>query len=140
MSHLFAYGTLIFPEVMHAVCGFVPEFVAGELEGFQRYHFREELYPGLIEESGKMVAGVVYKDLSFDIWQKLDRFEGEVYERICRRVRVGEQEALEAELYVIPFARRELLSKRLWSPSEFRRTSLENFVEFCHQWMREDPR
>ncbi|MCB0351870.1 MAG: gamma-glutamylcyclotransferase [Bdellovibrionales bacterium] len=136
-KNIFAYGTLIFHDVVEAVCGYIPAHSPATLKNFARYVFLDEMYPGVVESQGDSVSGTVYRDVPEEVVDRLDVFEGEMYLRVERRVELPSKEELLAQVYVIPFSRRELLAKRDWSPEEFERNSLDEFVSFSRQWMKD---
>lgn len=48
MATVFVYGTLQFPEVLHALIGRVPRSAQGTIRGHQRYAIRGQVFPGTI--------------------------------------------------------------------------------------------
>lgn len=156
MRALFAYGTLLFPPVLHAVVGRVPRSIAATLEGFARRRVAGELFPAIVEAPGERVAGVVYLALDDRAWRRLDAFEGDLYER--RSVVVtpasrflpsdleapgagegvavaiagrgderDERRAVSALTYVLRRDLRHRLSAELWDPEVFARDHLAAF-------------
>ncbi|GAB4239731.1 MAG: hypothetical protein Kow00109_14590 [Acidobacteriota bacterium] len=79
-ERLFAYGTLMFADVLRAVLGRVIPGDAAVLEGFVRRRVRGTIYPGIVPGSGT-VKGVLYEGLQPADWILLDRFEGDEYQR-----------------------------------------------------------
>ena len=129
--HVFTYGTLLFPEVMEAVAGRVFASVPATLAGFARVCVRGAVYPGAREQAGASIAGLLYRDLDAAALARLDRFEGELYER--RRVRVarGGGASLDAEAYVVPARLIARLEPCAWDPKRFRREHLAAYLARC---------
>lgn len=125
--NLFVYGTLMFPQVMQAVCGYRGPGQAALLEGYRRRMLGDEVYPGIFPCAGDTVSGLVYPGLSPSQLHRLDRFEGETYERHTVRVAVGGRE-LGVLTYVMSPAWRHLLSDQAWDPGDFERQALAGFL------------
>jgi len=79
---LFVYGTLQFPEVLHALLGRVPPMTPAVLRGWRAAVLPGRPYPGLVPAPGKEVPGWVLADLDAHEWTILDAFEGDAYDRI----------------------------------------------------------
>ena len=79
---LFTYGSLMCPDIMAAVAGFQLESRRAVLSGYRRLLVRGEHYPGVIPCPAVSVAGIVYHNVPPAAWSRLDRFEGEMYERL----------------------------------------------------------
>ncbi len=69
---------------------------AAMLHGYRRFLVKDEQYPGVVATVGGVVAGIVYHGIDVANWQRLDRFEGEMYER--QQVRVCYADGSEAEV------------------------------------------
>jgi gamma-glutamylcyclotransferase (GGCT)/AIG2-like uncharacterized protein YtfP len=78
---LFAYGTLMCDDIMRTVAGRSPSQTHAVLPNFRRCTVKGEVYPALVARKGGLVKGVVYHDITETAWFRLDRFEGEMYER-----------------------------------------------------------
>ncbi len=81
MTDLFAYGTLMCDDIMRTVAGCSPSHTHAVLQNYRRHTVKGELYPALVSHKGSLVQGVVYHDIPDTAWRRLDRFEGEMYER-----------------------------------------------------------
>ncbi len=101
MNDLFAYGTLMCEEIMLAVTGCRPRSMPAVLEGFRRGRIRGESYPGLVAAAGCRVEGILYRDLSADGWERLDRFEGEMYARHTVDVQLPDGTMVSAITYLV---------------------------------------
>ena len=120
---VFTYGTLLVAEVMEAVAGARFASVPARLDGWDRVCVRGAVYPGVREAAGASVEGVLWLDVNDDALLRLDRFEGDVYER--RLVRVATANGpRDAQVYVIPRANEHLLEPSPWDLERFRREHL----------------
>lgn len=128
MDRLFAYGSLMFSAVMATVAAGRFEGRPAVLPGFARYALRGESYPGLVPEAGSHTQGVVYSGLGPDHLERLDRFEGEWYERRRVDIRVSCGSDLTAFVYVLRPAQRRRLAGTGWDAEHFARTHLAAFV------------
>ena len=95
--NLFAYGTLMWPEVLEAVIGRRLSGASVSLCGFLRIRMKGELYPALIDAQARdEVEGILYRGLTEAEFRHLDRFEGGEYDR--REVCIGTE-----KVYVMCF-------------------------------------
>jgi len=126
--HLFAYGTLMCAEIMQQVAGCLPAQGPATLAGFRRCRLRGEEYPAIVGQPDAVVQGVVYFEVSAAAWQRLDRFEGEMYERRAVQVNGPDGRSLAADTYVIRPAFAPLLLPAEWSYAEFLHTGRQRFA------------
>jgi hypothetical protein len=133
-SPLFAYGTLMFPTIIHAVIGRIPDQQPAMIEGYRRLVVAGELFPGLIanNEGGDSVEGVIYFNMSPKEWERLIAFEDPFYNLERVDVHCSGRE-ISALAFVLPPALSSLLSEKVWEPGAFR-------VSFLERWAsRTDP-
>jgi gamma-glutamylcyclotransferase (GGCT)/AIG2-like uncharacterized protein YtfP len=134
MTSLFAYGTLVFPEVLSAVAGRPLAREPATLEGYLRRGVIGEIFPAIVEGAEHdRVAGVLYAGLDSREWARLDRFEGDLYVR--RRVTVARGDAF---AYVLAARWRHRLAAQPWDPAAFARDHLAAFL--ARLTTAEDPR
>jgi gamma-glutamylcyclotransferase (GGCT)/AIG2-like uncharacterized protein YtfP len=138
MAAVFAYGTLLFPAVMEAVTGRRFGTREAELAGYARRRLRRRIYPAAVASPGACVAGRLYEGVDAPTLARLDRFEGELYER--RRVSVAPAEGGEvsAELYVLVAAHRGELLDDPWDPEEFASAHLGAYLRSCAAFRARD--
>lgn len=170
MKNLFAYGTLMHSDIMEMVSGLplsvLQDRAPASLHGFTRHAFTAELYPAVIPSdhvdgavgdtagdtagnpsttglSGKpVVEGVVYRGITPESWNRLDLFEGQMYER--REVSVTVTDAsphqratqtaytLRAGVYVLKPQFAHLLANHDWDAAAFQRTGKSQFLRtYC---------
>src|SRR4051812_41152032 len=72
---LFAYGPLMFPEVITRVIGRTPAGIPAEVTGYKNCCVSGRSFPGLLHTGVGKVTGVLYRGLSLEEWAKLDAFE-----------------------------------------------------------------
>jgi gamma-glutamylcyclotransferase (GGCT)/AIG2-like uncharacterized protein YtfP len=128
---LFSYGTLQFPEVLQAVTGC---HLAGDkavLDDYACYLVSGKAYPGITPEHEASVEGVVYTGIGEAHFRKLDRFEGELYERVRVCVTDMQGNPLQAWTYVIRDALRDRLSRTPWNREDFELEYLPAFLKKC---------
>jgi gamma-glutamylcyclotransferase (GGCT)/AIG2-like uncharacterized protein YtfP len=136
MDRVFTYGTLQVPEVMEAVTGRAFPSEAAVLDGYARFIVRRQAYPGILAAPGAATPGRVYADVDAGSLRRLDRFEGDLYERRRVSVSVAGGECLAAETYVVPATRRHCLSAEPWDIERFIAEELLTFVEQCRRFQR----
>lgn len=101
MKNLFAYGTLICEDIMLEVSGCSLPYEPGILKGYSRWLVKGEHYPAVMPDKEGIVEGVVYRDVPRSAWDRLDRFEGDMYKRQAVNVELNDGTMLSAETYVI---------------------------------------
>ena len=119
MAKLFAYGTLMCPDIMRDVCGVDTTGLVARLAAFRRLRVRNEDYPGIVPSPAHSVTGMVYPDVHDTAWRLLDAFEGEMYSREQVQVRLATGNWLDAQAYVIRPAFRGFLEDRDWDFEQF---------------------
>jgi gamma-glutamylcyclotransferase (GGCT)/AIG2-like uncharacterized protein YtfP len=123
---LFAYGTLMFPAVIQCVVGRVPTSRPAIILGYRRLEVTGESFPGLIEGDGASIEGLLYFDLAKNEWERLTAFEDDFYD-LAEVTVISAQETVEALAYIVPPARKSILSEKAWDPEDFRRNHLVQF-------------
>ena len=133
MPHLFAYGTLMFPEVWRIVVDKEFETASASLAGYEIFRVEDAVYPGIIRkepaDSSAIVRGLVYFDLNPVSLARLDAFEGPEYIRQLVVVTCHNGEEIEADAYVVPQESAHLLTNEVWTADDFAaRGHLAKFV------------
>ena len=118
--NIFAYGTLMDAEIMNTVAHRKYAGKPAVLQGFGRYGVRNEPYPGIVEEEGGTVEGILYSGVTDDSVHRLDVFEGDMYDR--REVKVNPLDGdaqIPAMVYVVRPEYRHLLTAERWDFASF---------------------
>jgi len=128
--NVFTYGTLMFPEVWQAVVGREFGTVEGTVCGFAILRVVDAVYPGMIElVEGAAIHGVVYLDVDRVSVERLDRFEGDCYERRTLQINCTGGQRLTADAYVVLTSKRHILTSEPWARETFEATGgLERFL------------
>lgn len=119
---LFAYGSLMCPDIMLRVSGLDLPAQAATLLGYRRYAVLNEPYPGIVRQPGASVTGVLYQGVTEAAWERLDTFEGEAYVR--EQVVIAD---VPAWAYVIKAEFASCLSRSDWSYAQFLREGKARF-------------
>lgn len=136
MFPLFTYGSLKFPEVMHALLGRQLRYECAVLHNFARYCLTAKIYPGLVFEPDAFVEGTLYFDLAEAELALLDQFEGERYQRtICRCAATSREQ--ECFVYVTAAAARPEVLSAPWDEGAFRTHKLRGYCEMCAAFRRD---
>ena len=69
-------------DIMGRVTGSAYQSQEATLQDYSRRTVRGEVYPAIIKQSGCSVDGVVYFNISLVDIERLDTFEGSLYERV----------------------------------------------------------
>jgi len=127
MKNLFAYGTLMCEDIMAEVSGCHLSCEPGILKGYSRRAVKGEPYPALVPSGQGLVEGIVYRNVPGRAWQRLDRFEGEMYARRTVQVELAEGGILRAGTYVIQGTFLHVLEAFDWNFETFLNHGKENF-------------
>ena len=128
LMHLFAYGTLMDPEIMHLASKGRYDADPATLVGYVRKTVTGEVYPAITESKEASVTGVVYFDVSVVALERLDAFEGSLYRRTLVTVTASTAQALDAYAYILSPAHVARLSKVDWSYEAFLRNGRSAFL------------
>jgi gamma-glutamylcyclotransferase (GGCT)/AIG2-like uncharacterized protein YtfP len=127
---LFAYGTLQFPEIIAAVVGRPLAGRRAVLDGYARFGVRDAPFPGIVPDARYRVEGMLYTDIAPAERRRIDRFEGDPYQRETVVLRLPEETAgMKAVTYVIRPRWRTMLSASGWDPDAFARHWHDTYVE-----------
>ena len=126
--NIFAYGTLVIPTVMYAVTTREFRFKKAILKGYERFTVKGESYPGIIPQADAITEGIIYLNVDQLSLERLDIFEGDLYQRTPIIVETEGEEMLNAETYVIKPEYRGYLSAKEWDVKEFIQKDLETFL------------
>lgn len=130
---VFAYGTLMFPEIAATVTGERPRGESARLPDHARHALRRRVYPGAVQRPGHAIEGVLYHDLSPAALARIDDFEGELYRRHRVTVLAGcDQRPCEALVYLVRPRWHPLLLPHDWCPDTFRREWHANYLQRCN--------
>ena len=106
------------------------ETVEATISGYQRRKVKDEIYPGLIPGGPKdIVKGLIYKDVSWTHLERLDRFEGEEYERISIECELTGGQRMSAFVYVFKEQYAHLLEDVPWEPGDFLPNGINQFID-----------
>ncbi len=131
---LFAYGTLVFPEVWRRVTGDTEARRSehATLEGFALLRVKDAEFPGIVaDKKAPPVSGVLYYDLDEEVLARLDAYEDSFYERITVTTKAERHASpVPCDVYVVPtYLRSRVLTDERWSLEEFEAKHLRDFSE-----------
>ncbi|MCB0358703.1 MAG: gamma-glutamylcyclotransferase [Bdellovibrionales bacterium] len=133
---LFAYGTLMLPEVFREVTG---EDLPGESAravGYHRSLLSGKIYPGMLADPHSVTEGVLYHGVSADSMAWLERFEDKLYERSWITVQDSAGRSCAAFAYIVPEHAAQVLSAEPWDTAAFRVQHLASYLERCRKFRR----
>ena len=126
--NLFAYGTLMVRQIMHSVSGIDRSGTAALLSGYRRRLLHGEVYPAIRPHARDSVAGMLYTHMDGTAWQRLDRFEGELYRRETVVVELPGEQRIQAQTYVLKPQYHGLMTREAWSLEWFLQSGQASFV------------
>lgn len=106
-------------DIMLHVSGERPSHQKARLNGFFCSKLHGETYPGIYADVEHSVEGVLYFDVSQSALARLDRFEGDYYQRNEITVLCSSQGKILATTYIIKPQYSNLLTGKLWNYEEF---------------------
>lgn len=133
--NLYTYGTLQAPSIIELIVGRPLVGVAARLDGYARFRVEGRVYPAIVEAPGGAVPGVLYADLEATELDRLDVYEGPLYERREVSVWVGPA-ATAAATYVLRPELRHRLSDEPWDYEAFLRDHLDDYLALISQTSR----
>ena len=136
-QHFFAYGTLIVPSVMQAVCGTSYQFTAASLDGYTRFALKGKSYPAIVKDADSMVDGILYLDIDNEALKRLDYFEGKEYQRVVVQPALESGKKVEAFTYLLSPAHAALLTNQPWNLKKFKDSELDQYLKNARQAMRD---
>jgi hypothetical protein len=89
-------------------------------------------YPAIVPDKEYSVKGVLYRNVPDSVWDRLDRFEGEMYKRQPVGIELNEGGMLYAETYIIQQAYLNFLDQSDWDFEDFIKNGKESFQR--HYW------
>lgn len=129
MTNLFTYGSLMCSDIMFKVTGYQAASTQATLSNYYRSRIRHREYPGIVQQQGEQVPGVIYCGLNRQAIDRLDTFEGNMYQRQEVRVTTDILGVVAAMTYVIKPEYRNLLTGKEWSFSRFLAVEKDKFIE-----------
>ncbi|WP_028582552.1 gamma-glutamylcyclotransferase family protein [Desulfogranum japonicum] len=131
MSHVFTYGSLMFPQVWNRVVQGRYNAQRVALRGFERKCVKGEEYPVIhpVDDTWSLVQGVLYRDVGEEDLQRLDVFEGEYYQRQTRMVMSEGGYVEPAEVYVVHEDFTHIIDHRPWDVERFKEHGIQKFLQ-----------
>lgn len=129
MDHLFTYGTLMCDDIMLTVAGCLPLAAGATLRGYSRFGVKDASYPAIIKDENGIVHGRVYLNVPASALERLDLFEGAMYERMPAVIETAESESIHAYAYVCKPAFYHRLDQSVWDFYEFLQSGKKKFLE-----------
>jgi len=126
---IFTYGTLMILDVMYDVTAREFRFKKAILRGYARFMVKGESYPGIIPLTDAVTEGIIYFDVDESSLERLDAFEGDLYQRTPILAEMKRGEICNAETYVVKPKFRNHLSSSEWNIKEFTQKHLDAFLK-----------
>ena len=126
IDKLFTYGTLEIPSVVKRVLGRDSVGRPAVLHDYARYLVRGENYPAIREEPGSAVRGTVYNGIDGELFRRLDKYEGEQYQKRSVQVMTDDGRLHHAFVYTCSA---DLLSDTPWDQAAFIERHLTDFMD-----------
>jgi gamma-glutamylcyclotransferase (GGCT)/AIG2-like uncharacterized protein YtfP len=128
VDRLFAYGTLLAPELLRSVVGRALEGQPAVLAGYVCYRVRRAAYPAIARQAQGLTHGSVFSGISLGEWQCLDDFESSMYERCLVEVTLADKSNTVVYTYVITEPNRSRLTCEPWEFEKFRQLHLKRYL------------
>lgn len=129
MYKIFVYGTLMIDEIMERVTGKSLPSAPAVLRNYIRSKLKGAVYPGIEFWPGSYVEGKIYFGVDAQSLERLDRFEGDCYQRTKVRVFDSSGTEHEAFVYAIKDVYTYLLTGEPWELEEFRKKHVRTFTQ-----------
>lgn len=112
---------------MLEVSGCCLTHVLGILKGYSRRSVKGAQYPAILPDRRGSIEGVAYLNVPDSAWERLDRFEGDMYVRELVRIEVHGGDSLTAATYVVRPQFINQLDGSEWDFDEFLRNGKASF-------------
>ncbi len=123
---LFTYGTLMYPELMAALCGRELQWRPATLLGYRRRALRGAAYPVVVSAPSERVEGRLYEGLCSAEIRRLDRYEGQEYRRESVELET-DAGPVYAWCYLLKPAQRQRVLPYDWDVEAFARRHLARY-------------
>jgi len=130
---LFIYGTLLAPEVLRLLVPRDVEQGDARLRGYVRRALHGVVFPGIVPREGETTHGVLLQGLRREEVERLDDFEGDLYQRTPCVVETERGEH-QATVYVLRQEHSGRLAPRDWSFEAFMRDDFEDYLTGCRRY------
>lgn len=132
MQHLFCYGTLMYRPLLAFLTAPELSAVEARLSDYRCLSVKGADYPAIAASAGAVVKGLLIRDIPPAAWQRLDRYEGEMYRRTAVQVELADGGSDEAWAYVIRPRFHPRLGRREWQygreAQNYAKTQLDTLV------------
>lgn len=128
MDDLFTYGSLMCEDIMRLVTGAELTHGKGVLQGYRRLEVKNEHYPAIIEDNASEVAGIVYFNIPEKSMERLDIFEGKMYQRRIVEIRLVDGNMMKVGAYVFKDEYCDRLGSKEWHFAQFLERGKSAFV------------
>lgn len=130
MANLFAYGTLLVPEIWRAVVGRDFPSRPAILRGFEIRRVTGADFPGIqpSDNPESEVAGRVFIDLDDDALRRLDAYEDSLYDRLDLTLLDESSHPVRSWVYVVAEDQRNCLSADSWSLDWFLAEAADGYI------------
>jgi len=128
MKPLFVYGTLLFKEIMLRVAGKTFSASDAMLNDYIRFRVRNAPYPGIVFRKGSSVQGTLFHHIDAISLQKIDRYEGDLYERFEAYVMDNTGAPHHSYAYRIKDEFAYLVTEEAWSRERFLQNEIQRFM------------
>jgi gamma-glutamylcyclotransferase (GGCT)/AIG2-like uncharacterized protein YtfP len=116
--NLFAYGTLMFPDVWAKAAREECVSRRAVLRGYEARRLSGVSFPGLIEAPEVSTPGLLYLNVSAEAIKRLDAYEDDFYVRVPVTVEAEGEGEMEAEVYLMAQEYRFMALPERWIPPE----------------------
>lgn len=114
MHSLFCYGTLMYPPLLSHLLGSEADVCDANLIGYRCLAVKGEKYPGIVSSTDDCVRGLLVQRIPAGAWHRLDRYEGEFYQRKIVPITLDTGAQAEAWAYVFRPRYSARLGRRAW--------------------------
>ncbi|NUP32982.1 MAG: gamma-glutamylcyclotransferase [Streptomycetaceae bacterium] len=127
-DRLFVYGSLMFPEVLAALLGRIPDRSPARMSGWRAAALPDRVYPVLVRDPSADASGALLTGISAAEWEILDAYEEDLYDLLRLPLEGGGH----AWTYVAPEGADA--PEGFWSADEFADRHLAAYVAACRVW------
>ena len=129
LVNIFTYGSLMFAPVWQQIVTGQYQTIPSVLAEHRRLAVLNEDYPAAIYQVDYSIQGVLYLNVNADDVARLDRFEGDYYDRVSVSVSDTHGLSYPAKVYRLNAQFQAILSPLDWNLEQFKQQGLQRFLQ-----------
>jgi len=128
-TNLFVYGTLMVSSIFVRMAGQNFPKQSGILMDYARFRVKKAVYPAIIAQPGDHTDGIIHFNVNPLALQRIDAFEGDMYQRSRVFVQTSDNSRIIAHAYILRPEYRDWLTDERWRLETFQKQHQQAFID-----------